>query len=58
MSSQMQTARNRLDFFDALPVGAELERVRQRANARLGSGIKTQTVRKMLAKLEIDKDQQ
>ncbi len=58
MSSQMQTARDRLGFSGALPVGAELARVRQRANARLGPGIKARTVRKMLAKLETDKVQQ
>jgi len=57
MSSRVSSARDRLGYLGAVPVGVELARVRRRANARLGSGIKAQTVRRMLAKLENREDQ-
>jgi hypothetical protein len=52
MSAQRPIDESSLDTIGPLRVGVDLARVRRRANARLGSGIDSQVVRKMMSKLD------
>ena len=57
MSEREWMGRQRLAGIASLPVAKELERVRQRAGARLGAGIDLRSVQIMVDKLDKDKKQ-
>ncbi len=55
---ESQTSGGRVRLLGDSDVAVELGRIRQRSRARLGPGIRPWMVRKMVAKLDTEKDQQ
>ena len=60
MSNKKRISRNRAGQSGSPQIEAELVRVRQRANARLGSGISARAVQMMMSKLDgvIDEEEE